>query len=175
MELFDQISRDTGLIHFRRRMLKELKIDAPRLPKHPGTGHMTPGIYVLSSGMMVENTPSYVAAASLLGTAANSVYFVGYCDPDTPGGKLRKTKRGDPFLFETMEFETRVNAEVEWFDLSGHADREELLDLIAEFEPKDVILTHGDPLARDWFSAKIKDEKLAQRVIDPEPCLTYDC
>ena len=35
---------------------------------------------------MVEHTPSYRVAADLLGSHQNTICFVGYCDPDTPGG-----------------------------------------------------------------------------------------
>ena len=35
-----------------------------------------------------EKTPSYTLASGLLGHARNTIGFVGFCDPDTPGGKL---------------------------------------------------------------------------------------
>jgi hypothetical protein len=45
--------------------------------------------------------PSYALASGLLGHARNTIGFVGYCDPDTPGGELlaAKTRRED-FMFE---------------------------------------------------------------------------
>lgn len=82
-------------------------------------------------------------------------------------------KKGDKFHFDAFELETEVMADVESFDLSGHADREELLDLIAGFEPKHVVLTHGDPEARSWFAEQIKKEELVEHVTDPQALETY--
>ena len=173
IDYFDQISRDTDLIKFRKKIVKDLHVESPRLPKKPGFEKLPQGIYILSSGMMVERTPSYAAASCLLNSELNSVLFVGYCDPDTPGGKLRMCNKGDKFSFDVYELETEVLADIDVFDLSGHADREELLDLIAEFEPEQVILTHGDPDARAWFAEQIKKEQLVECVIDPQALETY--
>ena len=81
--------------------------------------------------MMVEHTPSYKAAASLLpmwiSIQENGLCFVGYCDPDTPvGGKLLANPDADNFFFETMDYLAPLRASVDQFDLSGHANREEL-------------------------------------------------
>jgi Cft2 family RNA processing exonuclease len=171
VEIFDQISRETGLVKFRKRLIRDLRVEQARYPTQPGFEKMPKGIYVLSSGMMVEKTPSYALASCLLHDANNSIFFVGYCDPDTPGGALKRCSKGDPFRFESYNLDSRVQAEVDSFDLSGHADREELMDLIAEFEPNHVVLTHGDPQARQWFAEQILKEQLVPNVIDPQPCV----
>ena len=67
--------------------------------------------------MLVERTPSYTLASGLLGHAGNTIGFVGYCDPDTPGGKLLAAKPGDTFLFETAHVKTKIKARVERFEL----------------------------------------------------------
>ena len=82
--------------------------------------------------MMVERTPSYTLASGLVGHARNTIGFVGYCDPDTPGGQLLATKPGDEFLFEAANVKAKVKARVERFELSGHADREELLEFAVQ-------------------------------------------
>ncbi len=173
VDYFDQITRETGLMKFRKKILKEIGLKSPRIPQQPGFDKMPAGLYILSSGMMVERTPSYSVASCLLHEKKNSVYFLGYCDPDTPGGKLRNCKSGDAFRFEVYDLDSTVNAEIDSFDLSGHADREELLDLVAEFNPSHVILTHGDPEARQWFKDQIQKENLAEKVTDPQPCVAY--
>ena len=76
---------------------------------------------------MVENTPSYAFAAGLLAQPRNAIYFAGYCDPETPGGKLLATKPGEKFTFNALPYVAPVKARVERFDLSAHAEREELL------------------------------------------------
>jgi Cft2 family RNA processing exonuclease len=165
----DQIAHKTGLVRFNRGILKQLGVrPCPRQIK-PGKEPQEPGIYVLSSGMMAENTPSYGLAASLLGHHHNAVCFVGYCDPDTPGGKLLATKSGDRFLFETLNYQCPVRAEIERFELSGHADREELLEFALQAEPRAVVLTHGDPEARAWFLESMASQSPEIKIVNPIP------
>ena len=168
-DYLDQIARKTGLVRFNRNVLRQLGLKPfPRRLK-PGREPGEKGIFVLSSGMMVENTPSYAMASGLLGHHHNAICFVGYCDPDTPGGALMASKAGDTFLFETLNYQCPVRAEVERFELSGHADRDELLEFILQAEPRAVVLTHGDPEARQWFSESIGAANPAIRVTDPVP------
>ena len=49
----------------------------------PKKGH----IYLISSGMMTENTLSNVFAQEFLANERHSIFFVGYCDPESPAGK----------------------------------------------------------------------------------------
>ena len=44
----------------------------------PGKDFEEKGIYVLGSGMMVEKTPSYLAAAAIMEERSNAIFFVGY-------------------------------------------------------------------------------------------------
>jgi len=172
-DYFDDITRKTGLVHFTRTILKELKVKkAPRdlvAGKPPGV----PGIYVVSSGMVVEKTPSYTLAASLIGNAKNSLCFVGYCDPDTPGGRLLAAHQGEDFLFEAANFKTKFRANVERFELSGHASRNELLDYAVACNPRSIVLTHGDPPARAWFSGQLAAKLPNAKVLDPVPLQAY--
>src|SRR5687768_5385839 len=99
-DYFDEIARKTKHVQFSRNILKELRvIPIPRKLK-AGEDPQQNAIYVVSSGMMVERTPSYIMASGLLGHARNTIAFVGYCDPDTPGGQLLATHPGDDFLFD---------------------------------------------------------------------------
>ncbi|MDP0501062.1 MAG: MBL fold metallo-hydrolase [Verrucomicrobiota bacterium JB022] len=168
-DYFDEIARKTKAVDFRRQVLKDLKVQ--KLPNGYKPGQKLPGpaIYVLSSGMMVEHTPSYIAAVNLLGDKRNLVAFVGYCDPDTPGGMLQKAAEGEYFLFEVLDKRAMLAARRMRFDLSGHADREQLLSFALEVKPRAVVLTHGDPEARAWFAEQLKAARPELQVIDPEP------
>jgi Cft2 family RNA processing exonuclease len=164
-----EISEKTGLAHFRRDYLRDLgmrplpeELFAGRDPRHNG-------LYVLSSGMLVERTPSYTVASCLLGGARNTIAFIGYCDPDTPGGRLLATPHGDTFLFDTLDVATPVKAQVERFELSGHADRDELMEFALRRDPRAVVLTHGDPEARAWFAAEFARSASHIKVVDPVP------
>ena len=99
----------------------------------PGREPPMKGIFLVSSGMMVEHTPSYLLASSLLRDERNSILFVGYCDPDTPGGQLLRSQPGEEFDFEEIDCIEPVRAKIRQFDLSGHADREELVAYAESF------------------------------------------
>ncbi len=171
---FDTISRKLGAVKFRRNIMRSLGVQTLKRFPQPGRSPGKPTIFVVSSGMLVENTPSYAVAASLLGNHANSICFVGYCDPDTPGGKLQATAHEEEFAFDALDYITPVRAAVERFDLSGHADREELLNFAHRCEPRAIVLSHGDPEAREWFSDQLNDSGFGYQVTDPVPGTFYN-
>lgn len=172
-DYFDTIARKTRHVNFNRSILKDLKLKP--LPRNlkPGEDTKENALYIISSGMLVENTPSYTLSSGLLGHARNTIGFVGYCDPDTPGGQLLAAKHGDDFMFETVHVRTKINARIERFELSGHADREELLEFALQATPRAIVLTHGDQEARDWFTQQINAKNPAIKVIDPVPLQPY--
>ena len=169
---FHEISKNTNRVRFNRKVLKS--IGARPLPKKIEPGRRPPmdGIFLVSSGMMVENTPSYVLASGLLGDPKNSILFVGYCDPSTPGGKLLATQKDETFEFDAVDVIQKKEAKVCKFDLSGHANRDELLSYAKKISPRSVILHHGDPEAREWFKQNLNDEPFS--IYDPEPLETYE-
>jgi Cft2 family RNA processing exonuclease len=172
-DYYDDIARKTKQVNFTRQILKDLKIRPLPRKLEPGRLPEESALYVVSSGMVVERTPSYIIAAGLAGHARHTLGFVGYCDPDTPGGHLLSTKPGDTFLFDKINVKTRLKAHVERFELSGHADRDELLDFARHCQPRAIVLTHGDPPARAWM-AQALDRKLPKtKVIDPMPLQPY--
>ncbi|HEX2855387.1 MAG TPA: MBL fold metallo-hydrolase [Opitutaceae bacterium] len=172
-DYFDEITRKTKHVNFNRGIIKELKIKpTPRVLK-AGEDPQQNALYIISSGMLVERTPSYTLASGLLGNARNTIGFVGYCDPDTPGGKLLASKSGDSFLFETANVKTKIKAKVDRFELSGHADREELLEFAIQTGARSIVLTHGDPLARAWFAQQLAEKAPQSKVLDPVPLQTY--
>jgi Cft2 family RNA processing exonuclease len=172
-DLFDEIARKTGLVHFTRTILKDLKIRKSPRDLVPGKPPGEQGIYVVSSGMVVENTPSYTLASCLLGGAKNSICFVGYADPDTPGGQLQTANQGEEFLFEANHVKTKIRAQIERFDLSGHADREELVDFAVQSTPRSIVITHGDPPARAWFMQELAAKLPHAKLLDPVPLQEY--
>ena len=51
-------------------------------------------IFVITAGMMSENTAAHDLAARMIGDERQSIFFVGYADPDSPAGRLKAAKRG---------------------------------------------------------------------------------
>ncbi|MGA0132838.1 MAG: MBL fold metallo-hydrolase [Opitutales bacterium] len=170
-----EAARKTRQVKFDRGILRDLGV-VPLSRKHvqPGRNMPEQGIYVLSSGMLVEKTPSWRVAANMLDHAENAVLFVGYCDPDTPGGELIGMAPGGRFKFRGLDHEATLRAEVERFHLSGHADRGELVAFARELGPRDVVLTHGDPPARAWMKEALTTALPGARIHDPEPGVPLD-
>lgn len=172
-DYFDEITRKTKSLQFNRGIIKDLKIRPTPRKLAAGEDPQQKSLYIVSSGMMVERTPSYTLASGLLGHARNTIGFVGYCDPDTPGGQLLASKPGDEFLFKAANVKTKVKAHIERFELSGHADREELLEFAVQTSARSIVLTHGDAPARAWFAASLAAQAPNARVLDPVPLQTY--
>jgi Cft2 family RNA processing exonuclease len=172
-DYFDAIAKKTGQVHFTRTILKDLKVRKTPRDLVAGKPLAQQGIYVVSSGMVVENTASYTISACLAGHAKNSLCFVGYCDPETQGGRLLAAQKGDEILFAAAHYKTKLKAQVERFELSGHADRDELLDFAVACNPRSIVLTHGDPPARAWFAEQLKVKLPHSKLTDPVPLHTY--
>ncbi|MDB6169462.1 MAG: beta-lactamase domain protein [Verrucomicrobia bacterium] len=172
-DYFDEISRKTRHVNYSRSITKELKIKPTPRKLTPGEDPQQNALYIISSGMLVEKTPSYTLASGLVGHARNTIGFVGYCDPDTPGGRLLAAKPGDTFVFEAANVKAKIKAHVERFELSGHADREELLEFAVQTEARSIVLTHGDPPARAWFNAQLTEKAPKSKVFDPVPLQPY--
>lgn len=173
IDAFDSISRKTNLINFRRKILKKLKVKVLKTKFTPGGDVKPKGIYLLSSGMLVENTPSFAAAAALLEYPYNTICFVGFCAPDTPGGLLLTKQPGDSFAFEKLNYVAPIRASIEKFDLSGHADRNELVDFAVSVNPRAIILTHGNTEAKKWFQSTFETELPTVKIFSPQPQKEY--
>jgi Cft2 family RNA processing exonuclease len=62
-------------------------------------GHHQAGrgrIFVLTAGMLTESTPAHDLALRMMDDARQAIFFVGYADPGTPGGRLKASKPGEP-------------------------------------------------------------------------------
>jgi len=173
VDYFDEVSRKTRHIHFNRSIVKDLQLQPLPRKLEAGKDPQQNALYIISSGMMVEKTPSNTLASGLVGHARNTIGFVGYCDPDTPGGQLLASKPGDSFLFEKAGVKTKVKARIERFELSGHADRDHLLQFAVQAAPRAIVLTHGDAPARQWFTNQLTEQLPNAKVIDPVPGKQY--
>jgi Cft2 family RNA processing exonuclease len=131
-------------------------------------------IYALSSGMMTEKTLSNQLAERFLSDSRQSVFFVGYADPESPGGRLKAAQPGDFVQLDEELPGQKLTCQVREFDFSAHAPRELLLEYIRKLSPKVVILVHGDPPAVRWFETKIAEELPGIQVVSPEPGKEYD-
>ena len=84
----------------------------------------------------------------------NTILVVGYCSPETPGGKLRKGAETLK-LFGEVKF---VRANIEIMDsFSAHADKDELTTFIKPLKKQlsKLFLVHGDIDAQKPFKAHL--------------------
>jgi Cft2 family RNA processing exonuclease len=126
-------------------------------------------IFVLTAGMMSEHTAAHDLAARMIGDERQAIFFVGYADPDTPGGRLKASKPEETFLFSASVGEVTRRCEVLDFDLTAHANREELLEFVGEVMPRTVLLGHGEADSRHWFAEKIRARHPKIDVLQPAP------
>ncbi|MEJ5237719.1 MBL fold metallo-hydrolase [Limisphaera sp. VF-2] len=129
----------------------------------------TSRLFVVTAGMMTEHTPAHDLAVRLAPDERHAIFFVGYTDPDTPGGRLRVSQPGQPFFFSQLVPELVRYCEVQDFDLTAHATREDLLDFVGRVDPRVVVLGHGDETARTWFADQIAQRYPRIRILQPQP------
>jgi Cft2 family RNA processing exonuclease len=126
-------------------------------------------LFVITAGMMSENTAAHNLGMRMIGDPDQAIFFVGYTDPDTPGGRLKAAKQGETFVLSGSGGQVTRLCEIEEFDLTAHANRNELLDLVTQVEPRAVFLSHGDAPARNWFEEQIRARHPNIKVIQPKP------
>jgi len=131
-------------------------------------------IFVMTAGMMSEHTAAHDLALRMIADERQAIFLVGYTDPDTPGGRLRVSKPGETFFFSPSGGEVTRRCELEQFDLTAHANREEMLDFVGQAEPRTVLLTHGDADSRDWFEDQIRQRYPKLRILQPKPGETVE-
>ncbi|HEY4416659.1 MAG TPA: MBL fold metallo-hydrolase [Verrucomicrobiae bacterium] len=126
-------------------------------------------IFVITAGMMSENTAAHDLATRMIGDERQSIFFVGYADPDSPAGHLKAAKPGETFVFSPSAGVVTKKCQVQEFDLTAHANRDELLELVGQVSPRAVLLGHGDAASRAWFEQKISERWPKIKIIQPAP------
>jgi Cft2 family RNA processing exonuclease len=131
-------------------------------------------LFVVTAGMMSENTAAHDIAARMIEDEKQAIFFVGYSDPDTPGGRLKQSKPGERFLFSAGSGELTRRCELEDFDLTAHANREELLNFVGQVSPRAVLLGHGQDESRQWFEEQIRARWPNTKIVQPQPGETVE-
>jgi Cft2 family RNA processing exonuclease len=152
------------------RFMKDMDIEGAGkkrrgpIPMHSGC------IYALSSGMMSEKTVSNnFARQGFLENPRNGLFFVGYTDPDSPGGRIRASGDGEKVLLDDNLPAVPLRCQTRSFDFSGHSTRDAIADYIVKVRPRNVFLVHGDADAMEWFQAVLRTRLPGAHVIVPQP------
>ena len=132
-------------------------------------------IFVITAGMMSENTAAHDLAARMVGDERQSIFFVGYADPDSPAGRLKAAQKGETFIFSPNAGKLTKNCDLQDFDLTAHALREDLLEFVGQVSPRVVLLGHGGDDARGWFAEQIQARWPKIKVLQPAPLKKIAC
>ncbi len=167
--IYDALAHDGQRAHPELQLLQEL---APYVLSGNEVFTIPPRkkcIFALSSGMMTEKTLSNLFCRRVLGDEKQSLFFVGYSDPQSPAGRIRAAAPGTDVLLETNQAPIKLKCQIEEFNFSAHASRESLLNYAIGLRPKKILLVHGDRAAIEWFQLKLYKELPETEVIIPEP------
>jgi metallo-beta-lactamase family protein len=87
----------------------------------------------------------------------STILIVGYCTPESLGGKLRTGTKKVKIFGE--EYKVKINVEV-LDEYSGHAGQDELIKFLQPAKHdklKRVFLVHGEEVAKEAFKAKLEE------------------
>lgn len=121
-----------------------------------------PCVVISPAGMLVGGNAVYYLQ-ELAFDSKNGIALVSYQGDGTPGKKLLETGK-----VETRGRDLKVSAEVRQFEFSGHADKNELFNLVKNIEGNPKVLTvHGDDESCTKFAQEIH-EKLGLEAHSPK-------
>ncbi|MCS7064527.1 MAG: MBL fold metallo-hydrolase [Methylacidiphilales bacterium] len=173
-EIYDRLAHRSPRAHPDLHIQRQIQ---PRLLDGRTAHNFRPAprtIYLLSSGMMTPKTLSNFLAPHFLNDPRHAIFFIGYCDPESPAGRLLhsvNTSTASPpsISLDEEEEPLPVHCSVEHFDLTAHAQGYDLLQYILQTNPRHCILVHGDPAALQNLKQSIHTSAPHINVIIPPP------
>jgi len=168
-EIYDLQSNRTNRHHPNLKLTNALNIQVVSTKDIESMSLRGGRIFVMTAGMMSENTGAHALAARIVGEERHGIFFVGYADSETPGGRLKAAKHGERFHFSPSVGKLNRNCEVFDFDLTAHAHRDDLMNMVSEINPRVVVLGHGDTQAKGWICEQIQTRYPKIQVLQPAP------
>ncbi|ACR80104.1 MULTISPECIES: MBL fold metallo-hydrolase [Kosmotoga] len=117
-----------------------------------------PMILILSSGMLIEDTLSYLFAKEILQDNLSAIFFMGYQSPESIGYSILEAARSREEEISYGEERIQLRCTVKKFNFSGHASYEELISLPRELQPSKLVYVHGDEEALLNLSKELEYE-----------------
>ncbi len=111
----------------------------------------TPMIVIASSGMLTGGTSSLYAAETAM-REQDCLVFSGYQDEESPGAALLRARRGD--RLQLGEQHVTLACQVERYNLSGHADAEQIVHVVSRVNSRQLVLVHGVPEALEALAKR---------------------
>ena len=109
-------------------------------PSHPLTSQK-PSVIIADSDLFADHT-SPIYASTLLESDSAAIFISGDLDVESLLGALHHLKTGDKIELDGID--VTVRAQIKRFNLSTHADKIGLTQVINTVNPKHLILIHGD-------------------------------
>jgi cleavage and polyadenylation specificity factor subunit 3 len=171
-EIYDRTRTDSPR---RNREFEVFGVEQERTPRRDSALAETlhePCIHVASSGMMFERTLSNALARMMVEDERHGIFFVGFSKEGSPGARLLEAAAagdGAEIVLDAQEHPEaqKVRAEVERFRFSGHAHRQELVDLAVRMDPKQIVLVHGETEAKEWMLQALAEALPGTEVLAP--------
>lgn len=133
-----------------------------------GDFYKKPSIIIATSGMMMPRTASYIIARQFLQRANFGIAVCGYCDPETPGYKIKNAKPYERIYFNNYDNGIDVKCEIGNFRFSSHSRKEEIESIIDDLNPETIIIVHGDETAINALGSSAINKYPNKRIIAPE-------
>jgi Cft2 family RNA processing exonuclease len=157
-DLYDKTRRTTPRVD---RKFKVFDVDQKRMPRSEDAKDEAldgPSIVIASSGMMFEPTLSNRIGRRVVENENDAILLVGYSKEDTAAARLQEAAAsGTQVTLHPATGLQDVRCTVDRFRFSGHSNRRDLLRVVDAMEPKQVVLVHGEPDAREWMHDRITE------------------
>ncbi len=105
---------------------------------------------IITTGGCMDGGPVVEYIKHLYTDEKSSLILTGFQIPKTAGRYLLDTGR-----YVVNDMDLKVRMPIHFFDFSGHAGRNELMDLVKDLRPEKVICMHGDNCQR--FATELKN------------------
>ena len=172
--IHDQLASQSPRLHPEFKFRQELEINVLEHEKAYDIPIGAGRLMLISAGMMTPQTSSHILGQRMLNNPLHGIFFVGYCDPDSPAAQILRTPPMGEVRLDPKGPLLQRKCRVEHFDFSSHCNRDEMIDYMKKARPKTVFLVHGDTNALHWFEEKLKGELPGARIIIPEPGREYE-
>lgn len=125
------------------------------------------GIVITTSGMLTGGA-AVPWARAILQEPESGLFLCGHQDEEAPGRQLERLLDADPDSPREIHLRDPntqqlltipVQAKVDRYNLSAHADLDGLLNIIDEANPKAIMLVHGEPGPQRRFRAQLEAAK----------------
>lgn len=113
-----------------------------------------PCIIISSSGMAEAGRVKH-HIANAVENPKNTILFVGYCTPESLGGKLKSGEKKVRIFGEEFDVHCRIEIMDQY---SAHADYTEMIRLFKSIQPeavKQVFLVHGEAPTQQFFKGEL--------------------